>query len=412
MQKGLNRLQSLFVQRVKEPGRHHDGGGLYLAVSATGNKSWVFRYMFAKKPKEMGLGPLALVSLAEARAKATENRRLLIDGKDPIAVRTAIRQADLAQQAKVMTFDQCTKEYIEKQTWKNPKHRQQWTNTLEAYASPVFGKLNVQDIDTPLVIQALQPIWKRIPETASRVRSRIELILAYATVNNFRSGENPARWKGHLAAVFESKSEFVTVKHMPALPWCEIPQFMSELRAKTSLSARALELFVLTWTRPNELIGARASEFNLEQNVWTIPATRMKKNIEHRVPLSPRAVEIVSELMRAGNEILFPGLRKSDKPMVPDNLRKLAREMRPDIEITAHGFRSTGRDWASECTDFPNRVVEMALAHKIRNKVEAAYRRGDLFLKRVTLMNEWAKYCESPPATGATVHDIYMQQPG
>jgi integrase len=379
------------ISRVKKPGRYGDGGGLVLQVSKWGTKAWLFRYERHGRERQMGLGPLHTISLAEARELATEKRKLLLRGLDPIEERNTERTARRLEAAKAMTFDQCATAYIadNKVAWRNPKHRQQWENTLNTYVSPVMGALPVQAIDTALVTKVLQPIWSAKPETASRIRGRIETVLNWARARGFRDGDNPARWKGHLDSLLPARSKVQAVRHHPALPYAELPAFMAELRAREGISALALEWTILTCVRTGETVGARWSE--LDQDSWTVPAARMKGERDHRVPLCDRARQILELVpQEAGSDFIFPGAR-AKAPISNMAMLELLRGMRPGL--TVHGFRSTFRDWAAEKTIYQNHVVEMALAHAVGDKVEAAYRRGDLFEKRCRLMKDWATYC-------------------
>ena len=293
-----------------------------------------------------------------------------------------------------MTFNECTKQYLAAHSagWRNAKHSAQWSSTLKTYVEPVIGSLSVHAIDTALVMKIIEPLWSKKPETASRLRGRIEAVLDWATVRGFRQGENPARWRGHLDKLLPARARVRKVKHHAALPYDELPTFMIGLRAQEGVAARALEFLILTAARTGEVIGARPDE--IKDKVWTVPAGRMKASKEHRVPLSESAFAVVETLREEhGGAHLFPG-GKRDKPL--SNMAMLAlldRMGRSDL--TAHGFRSTFRDWAAECTNYPNEVVEMALAHTISSKVEAAYRRGDLFEKRKSLMSDWATFCAS-----------------
>ena len=389
------------------------GGNLYLNVSLTGNRSWIFRYMFNGRSREMGLGPLALIPLKEAREQAIELRRMLFKGMDPLEEKARIRQKKALDQAKSITFDQCAFSYIESHRagWKNPKHGAQWESTLNTYASPFFGKIPVQDVDTALVIKALTPIWTQKPETASRVRSRIELVLSWATAREYRTGDNPARWRGHLDMLLPKPTKIRKVAHHPALPIDDMPAFMEALRKENGLGARALEFLILTATRTGEVLGATWQEINLDQGIWTIPRERMKAGREHRVPLSRRAIELLTNLPRISDhcdsDFLYPGLKAGQSL---SNMSLLAVLKRMECKVTSHGFRSTFRDWAAERTNYPREVAEAALAHTLKDKVEAAYRRGDLFLKRRRLMQEWERYCHSdvntPNAKGASrIHE-------
>jgi integrase len=381
------------IVKTTKPGLYGDGGGLYLQITIAGVKSWMFRYMLAGKARGMGLGPVRTIGLAEARAKALDCRRLLLDGIDPLDARTAKRAEQKIADAKNVTFEECAKAYIDahRAGWKNAKHADQWTNTLTTYAYPVFKSLPVATIDTPLVMRVLQPIWTIKGETAGRVRGRIESVLDWAKVRGYRSGENPARLKGHLDTLLPKRSRVQKVKHHPALPYTELGAFFATLRSEEGVAARALEFLILTATRTNEVIGATWGEFNLSECAWTIPGDRMKMGKEHRVPLSARAVTIVKaqEEMKEGDYV-FPG-RRYKKPLSNMAMLALLERMERD-DITVHGFRSTFRDWAGETTHYPREVCEAALAHGIKDKAEAAYARGDLFAKRASLMEDWAAF--------------------
>ncbi|MEX3763140.1 tyrosine-type recombinase/integrase [Paraburkholderia phenoliruptrix] len=398
----LHRLSALGVEKMRTPGYVADGGGLYLQISPTLTKSWIFRFKRNGRSREMGLGPLSALNLAEARKRAEDCRRMLLDGVDPIEARKAAKDESRLQAARSMTFSACATAYIEahRASWKNVKHASQWKNTLTTYVTPIFGSLTVQSVDTALVMKVLEPIWAEKTETASRLRGRIESILDWATVRGFRAGENPARWKGHLEALLPARSKVRTVSHHAALHYDHIGAFMQSLRAESGVPARALEFLILTAARTSEAIGARWGEFDLVQNVWTVPPERMKSKREHRVPLSPAAVALLTHMqgMRT-DDFAFPG-RKADKPLSNMAMLQLLKRMKRD-DLTAHGFRSTFRDWAAERTAYPGEVAEAALAHIVGDKVEAAYRRGDLFEKRRRMMNDWAKHCAhvTEPAT-------------
>lgn len=409
MARTMGRLTALAVTRAKQPGMYADGGGLYLLVSSTGAKSWIFRYMKAKKRRDMGLGPLHILPLADARQKAADCRKQLLDGLDPLAEKEAARKAAQIEAAKAMTFKACAEAYIEAHAagWKNAKHGDQWRNTLATYAYPVFGDLPVHGVDTGLVMKVLEPIWSTKTETASRLRGRIESVLGWATVRGHRRGDNPARWRGHLDNLLPARSKVQKVEHHAALPYDEMGGFMAALLGQEGTAARALEFLILTATRTSETIHATWAEIDLNAKLWTIPAERMKAGKEHRVPLPSRAVDILRQ-MKEGNfpgEYVFPGQRPK-KPLSNMALLALLKRMkRPDL--TAHGFRSTFRDWAAERTNFPREVAEMALAHIVADKVEAAYRRGDLFEKRRRMMEAWATHCVTvKSATGSAVVPI------
>jgi len=394
-------LTALKVSRARRPGMYADGGGLYLQVTE-GGRSWIYRYMLNKRAREMGLGPLALYGLSEARALAQDARRLRHQGIDPIEARRAAREETRLDAAKAMTFQECAERYIASHCagWRNAKHAEQWESSLRRFASPVIGALPVQAIDTALVMKVIEPIWEEKPETASRVRGRIESILDWAKVRGYRAGENPARWRGHLDHLLPARSKVLKANHYAAMPYKDLPGFLVELRKKKGIDARALEFTILTAARVNEVAGARWSE--ISGDVWTVPAERMKGDKPHRVPLSRRAMDLLETLPRNG-DLLFPG-PKFGRALNINAPRKLLIGM--GHPITVHGFRSSFRDWAAERTHFPSEVAEMALAHVVGSKVEQAYRRGDMFEKRRRLMEAWADFCAKPtPAVGVAVSD-------
>ena len=404
MARTIGKLTALAVERAKRRGYYGDGGGLFLQVSASGSKSWVFRFRDAGKLREMGLGPTHTITLAEARQKALECRKARLDGADPIEARKATRAAVKLDAAKAMTFKACAERYIaaHKAGWKNDKHAAQWPSTLGTYVYPIMGSLPVQAVDVGLVLKALEPIWTTKPETAGRVRGRIESVLDWATARGYRQGENPARWRGHLENLLPQKAKVRRVEHHAALPYVEIAGFMAALRQQAGIAARALEFAILTAARTGEVIGARWEEINLAERLWTIPAERMKAGKEHRVPLSAPALAILENLAKVREgEFVFPGGRHGRAISNMAMLMTLRRMKRDDL--TAHGFRSSFRDWAAERTTFPAEVAEMALAHTVSDKVEAAYRRGDLFQKRRQLAEAWAKFCAAAPAAGQVV---------
>jgi integrase len=392
-----NRLSAVEVKGIDRKGMHHDGGGLYLQVSARGAKSWIYRFMLDGRPREMGLGPVNIISLVEARKRAAECRRMRLDRIDPIEARRAKHGQRKLEAAKGMTFDACAAAYLDahSDSWRNAKHRDQWRNTLSSYASPVFGSLPVQSVDVSLMMKALEPIWKTKSETASRVRGRIEAVLDWATVRGYRTGDNPARWRGHLDKLLPARAKIQKVQHHPALPYDELADFMTTLRGEDGMAPRALEFLILTAARTGEIIGTRWDEVDLEEKIWTVPGDRMKAGREHRVPLSRAALLVLNQMHEIRErDFVFPGGKKG-KPLSNMAMLAVLHRMGRD-DITAHGFRSTFRDWAAERTNLPREVVEMALAHTIENKVEAAYRRGDLFEKRRQLMEAWARFCETP----------------
>ncbi|MCW3477684.1 tyrosine-type recombinase/integrase [Limobrevibacterium gyesilva] len=401
------------------PGRYGDGGGLYLLVRPNGNRFWLFRYVREKRMREMGLGPAGigpgLVSLAQARAKAGGLMKQVRDGFDPLNQRAADQaEAKAAVQMdaiKAITFKLASARFIaaHEAGWQNGKHHAQWRNTLATYADPQFGDMPVADVSTAHVLAALEPIWTTKPETAGRVRGRIEAVLDYAKARGWRNGENPAAWKGHLAMTLPARSKVAPVEHHAALPWSEIGAFMIKLRDRPGLAARALEFAILTACRTREVLGATWGEVDMHAAVWTIPPARMKAGREHRVPLSGAAMAVlhVAAKLRAHIEPsapVFPGAEPG-KPLSGMAMLMTLRRMGRD-DLTAHGFRSTFRDWTAEATTNPAEVAEMAVAHAVGDKVEAAYRRGDLFEKRRRLMDEWAAYCARPVVAGAAVAAI------
>jgi integrase len=354
----------------------------------------------------MGLGTAGYddVTLAEARELATDARRRVREGGDPIADRKAARDQKRLEAAKAITFRQCAEAYIKAHQagWKNPKHAAQWPATLATYAYPVFGELPVQALDVGLVMKVLEPIWTTKLETASRVRGRIESILDWAKSRGYREGENPARWRGHLENLLPKKSKLHRVEHHAALPYTEISSFIGELRQQEGVAARALEFTILTTTRTGEVIGARWPEIDLENRLWVVPSTRMKAGREHRVPLSDRAASILQVLREIRqSDFVFPGQRVG-RPLGNMAMLQLLRRMSRN-DLTVHGFRSAFADWAAERTNFADEVRQMALAHVVSDKVEAAYRRGDLFQKRRQLAEAWGRYCTAPIATGEVV---------
>ena len=411
-----NRLTALKVEKANRPGMYADGSGLYLRVTKEGTKNWVYRFMLNGRPRWMGIGPVALYSLQEARGKALDAGRQRHSGIDPIEARRAARTQEQLEAAKAITFKQCAATYIKahRAGWRNSKHAAQWEATLNTYAEPIIGSLAVQDVDTSLVMRVLEqhvsddpdktksPLWTARPETASRLRGRMETILDWARVRGYRSGENPARWRGHLDKLLPARSKVRKVKHHAALPYADLPDFMAALRTQEGTAARALEFAILTAARTGEVIGASWEEINWKEKVWTIAGTRMKAGKEHRVPLCDRALAILEDLKPSedandnAKHTVFPGA-KASQPLSNMALLMLLRRMERN-DLTAHGFRSTFRDWAAERTGFQNEVIEMALAHAVGSKVEAAYRRGDLFDKRRRLIDAWAQFCASPPA--------------
>ncbi|MDO9267652.1 MAG: tyrosine-type recombinase/integrase [Methylobacter sp.] len=388
------------VEHKKEPGYYADGNNLYLRVTNNLTKSWAFIYKRNGKRTEIGLGSVDDITLDDARNGkegkdgAYQLNALLKSGVDPLFEKQRQSNEDKAQRAKFMTFSQCADAYINahRAGWKNPKHIQQWQNTLSQYAFPVFGDLDVKAIDTGLVIKCLEPIWLTKNETAGRVRGRIESILDWATVHEYRNGVNPARWRGHLDKLLAKPSKVQKTEHHKALPYTEINGFIGQLHQHDGIASKCLEFTILTAARTGEAIGATWGEIDLNAKTWTIPAVRMKAEREHRVSLSSHAITILTEMAAIRtNDYVFPSNKKG-----LSNMAMLAVLKRMDIsDITVHGFRSTFRDWSAESTAYPGEVVEMALAHAIKNLTEAAYRRGDLLEKRSRLMEDWARYCNT-----------------
>jgi integrase len=411
----MNRLDARKVASKQKPGRYGDGGGLWLQVSQLDDgkpvtKSWLFRYMINGRARQMGLGSVETFSLKEARDRARIARQQVADGIDPIDHRDAKVKTELAKAAAVKTFAECAEQYIRahRKGWKNEKHIAQWQSTLATYAFPVIGRLNVADVDLPHILKILEPIWHEKPETASRLRGRIEKVLSWATISKFRKGDNPARWSGHLETVLPAKSKVQEKQHHPALPFSDVAEFMAELRNRKGMSARALEFTILTAARTREVTGARWDEINFATKLWTIPGGkqgRMKSGEEHAVPLSDRAIEILTNLPREkGGQYIFAGA-KHGEPLSAMAMLECLRSINPDI--TVHGFRSTFRDWAGEQTSYDRETIEFALAHGISDKAEASYRRGRSVEKRRHLMAEWSRYCtEKPKVGGANVTPI------
>ena len=409
MARQLSKLTALQVTKLIKPGLYGDGGGLTLQITKAGVKSWLFRFMREGKAYGMGLGPTHTFSLAEARQKALAARKLLADGLNPLTAKKEMLSAKALERARMMSFDQCSKAYIEahKSSWKNAKHIDQWTNTLATYASPVFGQLPVAEIDTALVVKCLTPIWQTKTETASRLRGRIESVLGWATTSGYRTGENPARWKGHLENLLANISKSSRTKNHPSLPWQRIGDFMAALKTREGNAARAIEFTILTACRSGEVRGAQWSEFDFKEKVWTIPAERMKARREHQVPLSKAALAMLASMPRSG-KFVFPGTK--GQPLSDMSLTAVIRRMNSDESkpiwvdaagggVTVHGFRSAFRMWTAETTAYPREVAEHALAHKLPDVVERAYQRGTQFLKRQSLMAEWGSYCTATKAS-------------
>lgn len=398
-------LTAFSVARLNTPGMHFVGEvpGLALQVLRTGGRTWVLRIVIAGKRRDMGLGGYPAVTLAGARDAARVARAKVKQGIDPIEEAKALRSAMEAARASAVTFEECATRYIAAHSpaWKEgSKSEQQWINTLATYAFPVMGSLLVRDVDVPHVLDVVEPIWASKTETASRVRNRIELVLDWATAKKYRSGSNPARWRGHLDKLLPRPSKVSKPEHHRALPLTEISAFMVRLRASSGMGARALEFAILTAARSGEARGATWSEIDLDGARWTVPASRMKVPKEHLVPLSPACISLLKALPRmAGTDYVFPAPRGGEL----SDMAMTAVLRRMKVDAVPHGFRSTFRDWASERTNYPRDVAEMALAHSIGDKVEAAYRRGDLFQKRTRMMADWTTFCAKVGTRSATI---------
>ena len=397
MARKINRLNARVVATITKRGRHADGGGLYLSISPNGGRRWVFLYRWHGKPTEIGFGSARDVTLARARELAAQARGKLAERSNP---------KDARRSPGAATFGECADRLIAamRPSWRNPKHAAQWEMTLREYAAPL-RRLQVDKITTNDVVSVLKPIWNEKPETASRLRGRIERVLDAAKAQGLRSGENPASWRGHLDQLLP-KRQRLTRGHHAAMRYADVPAFIANLQTRQATAAMALEFAILTAARSGEVLGARWEEFDLDRAVWTIPAARMKAGREHRVPLSRRAFKIVTAMheTRSG-ELVFPG-SKPGKPLSVMALEMVLRRMKID-DATVHGFRSAFRDWCAECTNFANEICEAALAHVIENKTEAAYRRGDLLAKRRRLMDVWAEYCAK---TGAETNVIALKK--
>ena len=387
----INRLNAKQAESIGTPGRHADGQNLFLSVSESGRRRWVFLYRWQGGRVELGLGSARDISLAAARELARQARELLRQGVDPRSVRQAPTE-EPKMAPSLPTFGDVSDDLIAtmEHGWKNEKHIAQWRMTMQVYAAPL-REMIIGDVGTEDVLRVLQPIWTKKPETASRIRGRIERVLAAAKAKGLRTGENPAQWRGHLDQLLPRPKK-LNRGHFAALPYDQLPTFMGELRAREAKAARALEFLILTAARSSEARGARVGEIDLDKRLWLVPAQRMKAARGHRVPLTPRAIEIARRAMagKRRDDLLFAG-QKSGMPFAETAFRMLFDRM-GFVGITTHGFRSTFKDWAAECTSFPNELSEMALAHVVSNQTEAAYRRGDMLERRRMLMEAWEKY--------------------
>lgn len=394
----MGKLTSKAVQKLAkeaQKGSTNDGQGLYLQITAGGSVSWIYRFKLNGKQRYMGLGAYPDVALSEAREIAADHRKLVKQGIDPLAAREQATE----KEAVPITFTHCAARYIQshRRSWRNAKHARQWVSTLKTYVRPVIGNLLVEEVTTQDILKILTPIWTVKNETAKRVQGRIENVLDFAAAHEYRDPVNPARWRGHLDKLLAKPSRVQKVNHHPAMPYDQVAVFMNSIQHYNSLSSKALQLLILTATRTSEVLNAEWHEIDIAKSTWQIPAERMKANREHRVPLSSQAVDLLLTLPRMkGNTHIFPGM-KTGRPLSNMSLLQFMRGLGygPNGEqgyYVPHGFRSSFRDWTGEVTSYPRDVAEMALAHAIENKVEAAYRRGDLFEKRRAMMQEWANY--------------------
>jgi integrase len=395
------KLTAIGMRSLTTPGLYGDGNNLYLRVADTGKRAWVLRYSLRGKARVMGLGSAELVSLGEARQKAEAARKLLATGIDPLDQRAQARADAVIAESRAITFGQATERYLiaHEGGWTAP-YRRKWRQTMRDFAFPVIEALPIEAIDTDQILQILEPIWQRKTVTASVLRGRLEAVLSYATARGWRNGPNPALWRGHLKMLLPAIGKVHTTVHFPALDWREASAFMAQLRGDTAVGSYALQFLILTAARSKEVLGATWAEIDAAAATWTIPQARMKTRVAHRVPLSAPALAVLEtmQLLRQGDGLIFPGHRDQGRRRLNHQtpiylLRRLGHG-----ELTLHGFRSTFRDWAAEATGHPNHVVEQALAHTIGSAVEAAYRRGDLFAKRVALMDDWAAYLAQPAA--------------
>jgi integrase len=401
--RSYERLTARGITALTKRGMHADGGNLFLRVDPSGSRSWIYRYRTGKRQHDLGLGSARLVTLADARKKAADLNRERLDGGDPLLARRAKRDAKAVAAMKTISFREAADRYVDAQAsgWRAGSGQEaQWRNSLRDYAFPMLGSLPVAEIDTALVMRTIEDLWKVKPETASRVRGRIESILGWATVRGYRTGDNPARWSGHLENLLPARSRVAAIEHHAALPYAEIGALTVELRKQTGTAARAFEFVILTAARIGEVLGARWGEFDMAARLWNVPAERMKSGRPHTVPLSDRAVELLGEPCAAG-DLVFPG--STGREMRKQALYRVQAAIGWSTPYTFHGFRSTFRDWAGDRTSFPREITEAALAHAVGNAVEQAYRRGSAIDTRRRLMEQWARFCEQPAAAGKVV---------
>lgn len=413
MARAIERLNALQVSRLKKPGYHADGAGLYLQVAPGGSKSWVLRFKRDGKTREMGLGGASVFTLAEARERAREARKQLADKVDPIEARLEADRERRRAEAKALLFKDAASRYIaaHEAGWRNAKHGYQWTQTIESFANPHIGDMNVAAIETADVMRVLSPIWATKNETASRLRGRIENILDWCRVQGFRAGDNPARWRGHLDKLLPKPSKIAKVENHPALPWQRMPAFMQALRERPGAAARALEFAILTAARSGEVRGAMWHEIDLEARVWRVPGQRMKAGKPHDVPLSDAAISVLEAMQAEGMEgLIFRG--RKDAALSDMSLLAVIRRMNAPTPVwvdkdgkpvLVHGMRASFRMWAAEASTHPRELAEFALAHQLPDRVEASYQRSTLFERRRLLMADWAAHCARPAESGAVV---------
>lgn len=419
----MGKLTAKEVEKKTAAGLYGDGGGLTLQVTKAGVKSWLYRYMIEGKAYGMGLGPVHTITLAQARQLATDARRMVIDGINPLENKRKIKLSAAQARGKLMTFDQCASAYIDahRSSWKNAKHADQWTNTLATYASPLVGSMPVGEVDTAWMVKVLtqkdsegRQFWATKTETATRVRGRIEQVLGWATTSGFRTGDNPARWRGHLDNLLATISKGSRTVNHPSLDWQRMGAFVQALRQRSGVAARTVEFTILTASRSGEARGAKWSEIDLQAKIWTIPAVRMKAKREHQIPLSNEAVALIERMEHVmGSDLIFPNTKGdvlSDMSMTAVirrmNAEALTWVSKDGKTVTVHGFRSSFRMWAAESTNYPREVAEHALAHQLPDAVERAYQRGTQFTKRAQMMQEWAKYCGTVRSEGGEVVPI------
>ncbi len=397
MAKSIEKLTALKVRRACRPGRFGDGGGLYLQITLSGNKSWIFRYARLGREHQMGLGPLHTVSLVEARHAAQQARKYLLQNVDPLA-RKRRRRRRPSVRPEEKRFDACAEQYIREHAagWRNDKHRQQWASTMRDYVYPHFGAVDVSTVDTAVVLNALQSIWTTKTATATRVRERIERVLDWTTVQQYREGSNPARWRGHLELLLPAPVKLRRARHHAALPFQEIDEFMAVLREQRGVAAQALEFTILTACRSGEVLKATWAEIDLDGGAWTLPAERIKTGRVHRVPLSTAASKVLAAQKGRSGRYVFPG-STAEKPLSSMAMTKVLERMGVGA-VTVHGFRSTFRDWVAERTRYPREWVEIALEHRVGSATEMVYFRSDLLEARRVLMEDWATWCAGGPA--------------